>query len=123
MKFFMNKSIWSKIVIALVIVLVFQFIVTKPSLGASDDILEFGGKLIKPIISLVVTLADGVQEIMQSSIMGVGNSLLHIDTSSEWYSAFKWVIRVAVAAAVRSSNIYVRRCSCHSGSCGSCFYC
>ena len=83
MKFFTNKSIWSKIVIALVIVLVFQFIVAKPSLGVDQsDAIEFGGKLLSPIVSLGVTLADAIQEIMQSSIMGTSNSLMHINTDS-----------------------------------------
>lgn len=113
MKFFTNKSIWSKIVIALVIVLVFQFIVAKPSLGVDQsDAIEFGGKLLSPIVSLGVTLADAIQEIMQSSIMGTSNSLMHINTDSAWYDGFKWVLTAVIVAAARnctflySRNIY-----------------
>ena len=48
MKFFTNKSIWSKIIIVLIFVLIFEFIITKPSLGAevTDNIVEGGGKLL-----------------------------------------------------------------------------
>lgn len=101
MKFFTNKSIWTKIVIALVIVLLMEFIVAKPSLGADQaDVLEFGGKLLAPVVSLAVTLADAVQEIMHSSIMGVGNSLMHINTDSAWYEGLKWVLTAVLVAAV-----------------------
>lgn len=99
MKFFTNKGIWSKIIIALIIVLVFEFIVAKPSLGSDIDKVEFGGKLLAPVISLGVTLADAGIQIMQSSIMGTNESLIHIDTSSTWWTLFKDLIKVVVFAA------------------------
>lgn len=99
MKFFTNKSIWSKIIIALIIVLVFEFIVAKPSLGSDIDKVEFGGKLLAPVISLGVTLADAGIQIMQSSIMGTNESLIHIDTSSTWWNIFKDLVKVVVFAA------------------------
>ena len=65
MKFFTNKSIWSKIVIALIFVLLFEFVVACPVRAADDDSklntgLELGGKLMSPILSLVVSLADAM---------------------------------------------------------------
>ncbi len=99
MKFFTNKSIWSKIIIALIIVLVFEFIVAKPSLGSDVDKMEFGGKLLAPVISLGVTLADAGVQVMQSSIMGTNESLIHIDTSSTWWTIFKNLVKVVVFAA------------------------
>lgn len=57
MKFFTNKSIWTKIIIVLIFILVFEFVVSKPSLGAMD-MLEFGGKLVSPIVSFVIALGD-----------------------------------------------------------------
>lgn len=99
MKFFTNKSIWSKIIIALIIVLVFEFIVAKPSLGSDVDKMEFGGKLLAPGISLGVTLADAGVQVMQSSIMGTNESLIHMDTSSTWWTIFKNLVKVVVFAA------------------------
>lgn len=106
MKFFMNKSIWSKIVIILVFILLFQFVVSKPSLGKSDWI-EGGGKLLQPVISLVVTLGDGVMDLLHSSIMGVPTALLSADLQDEWYEVLGWFFKavlfcvgVAIAAFV-----------------------
>ena len=45
MKFFMNQSIWKKVVIALLIVLLFNVLVMKPVQAGSDsdnDVLEGG---------------------------------------------------------------------------------
>lgn len=104
MKFFTNKSIWSKIVIALVIVLVFQFIVAKPSLGA--DYLEAGGKLIQPVLSLVLSLGDGAMGIIHSAIMGMPQTLHKIDLNHGWdlfKTVAKWVsIGCLIAAAAGS---------------------
>lgn len=98
MKFFTNKSIWSKIIILLIFVILFQFAAVKPSYGA-DDVLEFGGKLLTPILSLVVTLGDGIIGIAHSAIMGVEESLIKIDLSSSFWEIFGYVV-IAILAAV-----------------------
>ena len=54
MKIFTNQKIWKKIVVVLLIVLAFQFVVSSP-VRAADGI---GGKLLEPIIDLVVWLGD-----------------------------------------------------------------
>ena len=101
MKFFTNKSIWSKIIIILIFIILFEFIAAKPSLGA--DVLEFGGKLLTPVVSLIVTLGDGIVEIMHSSIMGSNESLLHADLDSSIWEmlgkVFKFIIFAAVGIA------------------------
>lgn len=70
MKIFTNKKIWSKIIIVLIFVLLFQFVVTKPTLANDDFVLEFGGKLLSPILSLGVTIGDAIVSLMHTSIMG-----------------------------------------------------
>lgn len=55
MKIFTNQKIWKKIVVVLLIVLAFQFVVSSPVRAADDGI---GGKLLEPIIDLVVWLGD-----------------------------------------------------------------
>ena len=62
MKIFTNKKIWKKIAIALVVVILFQFIILSP-VKADDDVftgddIGIGGKLLEPIIDLVVWLGD-----------------------------------------------------------------
>lgn len=97
MKFFTNKSIWTKIIIVLIFIILFEFIVAKPSLGA--DVVEFGGKLISPVLSLVVSLGDGILEIMHSSIMGTSESLIEVDMSSAWWDIIGKVVGFLIAAA------------------------
>ena len=104
MKFFTNKSIWSKIIIVLIFVLVFEFIVAKPTLGAevTDNIVEGGGKLLTPVLSLVVSLGDSIVTIMQSAIMGVDESLMPVDVDASIWEILGsiLVVGLAVVAAI-----------------------
>ena len=100
MKFFTNKKIWSKIVIVLIFVLVFQFIVTKPSVAEDSWPIEFGGKLLSPIMSLVVTIGDAVVGELHKSIMGVDTSLLHAELGSTIWEILGRIFVVILAAAV-----------------------
>lgn len=98
MKFFTNKSIWTKIIIVLIFILVFEFVVSKPSLGAMD-MLEFGGKLVSPIVSFVIALGDGVMEIVHSSIMGTSEALLEANLNDSWWEIFCNVVSTIIYAA------------------------
>ena len=106
MKFFTNKSIWSKIIIVLIFVLLFEFVVTKPTLGADEvaDTLEFGGKLLGPILSLVVTIGDAIIATTQSALMGSPEALIPIDMELTFWqvlgAAVVWVVAAAVGVAL-----------------------
>ena len=107
MKFFMNKSIWSKIAILLIIVLLFQFVVTKPTLAKAevgDTRIDFGGKLLSPVMSLVVSLADAMMDMMHSSIMGTNESLLPVDVDSKWWEV---LAKVLVIGAIVAAAIFI----------------
>ena len=95
-KFFTNKKIWEKVLLALIFVILFQFAVMEP---VRADVVEFGGKLISPILSLLVSLGDGVMDVLHSSIMGTSNPLLHAQTDSDWWDIFKNIIAAVVTAA------------------------
>lgn len=84
MKFFTNKKIWSKIIIVLIFVILFEFVISKPTL-AENDTLEWGGKLIQPILSLIISLGDGVLNILHRAILEQDQTLIHVDFSMEWY--------------------------------------
>ena len=92
MKFFTNKSIWSKIVIILIFVLLFEFVVTKPTLASGaevgETVIEFGGKLMNPLMSVVVSLADGLMGIAQLSIMGTDESVVPVDVEQSIWEKF-----------------------------------
>ena len=106
MKFFTNKSIWSKIVIILIFVLLFEFVVTKPTLASvgaevGENVIEFGGKLMGPLLSLTVSIADAAMGITQLSIMGTEESLYPIDAdASIWEVLGKAVIAIGTAIAL-----------------------
>lgn len=108
MKFFTNKKIWSKIIIVLIFVILFEFVISKPTL-AENDVLEFGGKLLSPILSLVVTLGDGVIGIVHDAIMGVNNSLIEVNMGSTIWEiigkAFVWILAAAIAIAIVATGI------------------
>ena len=109
MKFFTNKSIWSKIVIVLIFIILFQFAISRPVQAADTaDYIEFGGKLLSPVVSLFVTLADAIMGLMHSSIMGVDSSLQEVDLSSAWYDFFGGLFKVVLAGAVLALGICTR---------------
>lgn len=107
-KIFTNKKIWQKIAVILLIVLLFQFIAANPIMAAEaakDDDgaslgIEWGGKLLSPVMSLLVTIGDGIMSILHSAIMGVDSSLMHADLNSAWWDIFQFIIAAIIAAAV-----------------------
>ena len=106
MKIFTNKKIWSKIIIVLIFVLLFQFVVTKPTLATNgvESGLEIGGKLLSPILSLGVTIGDAIVSLMHTSIMGSTDALLEADMDSTIWeiigNAFVWLVAAAIAVGL-----------------------
>ncbi len=60
MKIFTSEKIWKKLVIILVTIILFQFSV--PKKAYADDAMPLGGKLIEPVLDLVVFLGDRSNE-------------------------------------------------------------
>lgn len=109
MRFFTNKKIWSKIIIVLVFVLLLEFIVTKPTLAADDDGYGIGGVLLSPIMSLIVSLGDGIMTVAHDAIMGVSSPLIQIDMGSTWWEIvgriFIWIIAAAISVVIIATGI------------------
>ena len=95
-KFFTNKKIWEKVLLALIFVILFQFAVMEP---VQADVVEFGGKLISPILSLLVSLGDGIINILHSSIMGVDSPLIHVDADDSIWGYLLSIASVIITAA------------------------
>ena len=64
MKIFTDKSVTRKIIIALVIVILTTF--SAPTAVQAD----VGGKLMNPILNLIVALFDGVQHLLEYAMLG-----------------------------------------------------
>ena len=107
MKFFTNKSIWSKIIIVLIFILVFEFIVAKPTLGAdvTDVIVEGGGKLLTPVMSLVATIGDAIIGIAQDAIMGTNTSIYPVDVEASIWEILGKILVVAVAVVAAIATV------------------
>lgn len=105
-RLFTNKSIWRKIVIVFLIIIVFQYVcsISLPIVYADDDdgtkmdgdnVVE-KGILMKPIMSLVTSLGDGIMYVIHYSIMGPQPSLIHISLTDDnvFISAIRFMGRV-----------------------------
>ena len=70
MRFFTNKGIVQKTVIALLIVILTTFAVPKTVQA------DVGGKLMNPILNFVVVVFDGVQHLLEMAMLGETNSFM-----------------------------------------------
>lgn len=78
MNIFNNTNFLKKIAITVLTVILLQVVVVKP---VHADALQGGGKLLKPVFSLVMTIGDGLVHVMHSTILGIkSGDLIHIKT-------------------------------------------
>ncbi len=109
MKIFTNKKIGKKILIAIVIVLLFQIFLTSPIQAKNEktDTIEFGGKLMGPILSLLVTIGDGIMDIIGKTIMGASSSIYEIQMGSEFWEIVGTALAFIAGAAIAIALIFV----------------
>lgn len=94
---FLERSIIQKIIIALIFLTVFNFVYPYiPAYGA-DALESVGGVLLEPLIKLITTICEGVIWVVQSMILGLPASNIHIEKDGS--TAF-WVGLAAGAAVV-----------------------
>lgn len=88
MKFYTEKTITNKIIIALVIVTLLNFIC--PNISSAS----IGGILFEPIKALLLVIADGVMSIVQAMIYGTNLSVsfLTIKHKDEWQSTASGIL-------------------------------
>lgn len=97
MKFYTEKTITNKIIIALVIVTLLNFIC--PNISSAS----IGGILFEPIKDILLVIADGVMSIIHAMIYGTNLSVsfLTIKHKDEWQSAAAGILaRIATAVAL-----------------------
>ena len=105
MEIFTNKSLVLKIVIALVIVILFNF--CAPTLSHAGVAEVIGGTLLSPIIDLLLAIGDGAINLIQSILFGMDNSLLKVAVheASFWETVGMVVGAVVGVAAVIAITI------------------
>ena len=101
MKFFTNKKFLFKLIVTICIFLaIFNFCMT-PKSQAESLLSAAGGKLLDPIVDLVLVIGDGIMEIFQTAIMGKEASTMYDNAkASFWENLFKVIVFVVVFAAV-----------------------
>lgn len=105
-KLFVSKSVMKKIALALVFMILFQVVVSRP-VEASG----LGGTLLSPIVNLVVYLADGAISILQESLTSAGEPFEYFDISGNKTTIFSAIGRNNYR---RSFTCYWNRCFvCH----------
>ena len=77
MEILRKKNIVLKIVIALVIVILFNF--SAPTISRADDLGEvIGGTLLTPIVDLLLAIGDGAMNLIQNVLFGIKDSLVKV---------------------------------------------
>ena len=98
MNIFAKKSILNKIFIVLGIILLCSFIIPKPVHAAG--LTSFVGELLEPVMDLLVTIGDGIMQVIHSILMGQEVSLLRIDTNADWFTVVRWAVAIIAGIAV-----------------------
>ncbi len=102
MKIFENRSIFKKILMILVVVIISGFCFSG-KVEAKDDT---GGKLLSPIVDLIVFLGDGAMDIMHGVIFQHYDSTIRIGLSSTWTSIFNILVGIVTAVVVGAAVIF-----------------
>ena len=96
MKILTKKGFVNKLIIVLLAVLIFGTIIpTNASYAASDD---FGGKLLKPIVDLLLALGDLIMDLLHNVVYGMNTAILKIDLDNNLLEFL--VIAIAVVIAI-----------------------
>ena len=115
MRIFENKSLFKKLIIVLLIIMLFSFSIPK-TVKADDGV---GGKLLNPIMSLFVGLSDGAMTLLQKVVLQLDESIIEIDSSSSFWAkvlvigsaiAVGVVILAATIATAGAARINYSRC-------------
>lgn len=109
-KLFKSKKFISKIVLILVCLIVFQAVAPKTVRAAGDDG-GIGGRILRPIISLVLFLSDGVISILQDFVSFGGFEYIDVDDPyATWINPSKimlgkdWVEDAAATSITATGN-------------------
>ena len=100
MKFFTNKKILFKLIVALCICLTIMNFGMTPVSKAESKVAAIGGTLLNPIIDLLLGLGDAIMNVLQKQIMGI-DAAITIDTAQGiLVTIFSAVAGILIAALV-----------------------
>ena len=93
-RIFTSKNIIIKVALVLVIILLIEFTINcKPVRAVTGE--GIGGLLLAPVMKLIVSLADGIMDILQINLLGMNGSFTSIPLDD---TAWSWIKKIAFAA-------------------------
>ena len=99
MKFLTEKRTIHKIIIAIVFVMLFNFVMPNISL-ATEAAATAGGILFEPIKDLLLVIADGIMMIGQTMLLGMDASFLTLSYDKNWISTAAGALGGLVAGGI-----------------------
>lgn len=103
MKFFANKKFFQKIIIAILIVMSFSFIFSCNVEAKSDGM---GGKLLKPIVSLLSALGDGIMDVIHNGLIHQDSAYIRVDLTNSIWNAILTIGAMIVGAVILGVAVY-----------------
>lgn len=93
MKIFQNKSIFKKLIIVFICILLLSICIPG-TVKAEND-----GTLLNPIMTFFVSLGDGIMTLVQKVILHMDDSLVQINTSSGFWAKVIVIVTAAIAVS------------------------
>lgn len=115
MNIFTKKSFMKKMAILCLFLVLFNFSGINQVHAANDDD-SWGGKLLKPFVGLLVSVADGVYDLVDSSIMGnsyFSSSLIEVPTKAGFWETLGRIVIVGI----RNNSRFCDRLYCSGIDC------
>ncbi len=115
---FLHQNIVQKLIIAIVLVILFNFI-SPTACQAKGFWLKAGGELVTPIMELFMAIADAVLNALQTNVVSELNIMMPA-SSEEYKDKKRWCIKNNRSNFMLCSSCYCSMCSCR---CGCYCYC
>ena len=100
MEIFKNKSLSKKLILVMLVVIFLGLIKPNISNAEATEAAQ-GGKLLQPVVDLVLTIGDGLMDIIQNAVAGQsGHITLDITAKKGWIKVIGVILGIVVAALV-----------------------
>lgn len=103
MKVFENKSIFKKVAIVLIVLIICSFFFS----GKVSAKGEIGGKLLSPICDFLVFLSDGVMNVIHTVVVNQNDTTITVDMTNSFWEILTTIFVGAVVAAVAALVVVV----------------
>ena len=100
MRFFTNKKVLFKLIVALCICLTIMNFGMAPISKAESKVAAIGGTLLNPIVDLLLGLGDAIMNILQKQIMGIDAAITIDTTTGILVTILSVIVGIIVAALV-----------------------